>query len=263
MARTAARGRRGAQPASRVAGRDRRRVSALAVALRKLPAAHDGRQPGRPAACATGGLSRGREGVRGLHRRAHGALAAAAAGALHAQPGAGRGGLVGGHVRSHRGGARGSPTTTTPGKCGRRPAAIRRNRPPPELPTVRISGEEMWTRHAPHPPAPPPAQPQAAAAPVRVEAAQEGEVSGRVGQPVERHGHLLLPARGPGDRRLRPLPEEEGQEHPLGRARARRAVHHLDPGRHRHARDHPQLVRGTDLRPPVPEDPAARWARWW
>ena len=44
---------------------------------------------------------------------------------------------------------------------------------------------------------------------------------------------------------------------------ARRAVHHVDAGRHRHARDHPQLARRQDLRAPVPEDLRAKWARWW
>ena len=36
--------------------------------------------------------------------------------------------------------------------------------------------------------------------------------------------------------------KHKGQEHPFRRARARGAVHHLDPGRHRHARDHSQMV---------------------
>ena len=40
-----------------------------------------------------------------------------------------------------------------------------------------------------------------------------------MGQPVERRRHLLLSAGRPGDRRLRPLSEEEGQEHSFRGAR--------------------------------------------
>ena len=57
--------------------------------------------------------------------------------------------------------------------------------------------------------------------------------------------------------------EEEGQGHPLRGTRAHQAVHHLAAGRHRPARDHPQLVRRQDLRAPVSEDLTAKWARWW
>ena len=53
-------------------------------------AADDRRRPDRPPPRAARRLPRGGEGVRGQHRRAHRALAAAAAGALHPQPGAGR-----------------------------------------------------------------------------------------------------------------------------------------------------------------------------
>ena len=67
-----------------------RRISVPAVALRELPRPDDRCQPDRPPARATGRLPRGREGVRGQHRRAHRALAAPPAGALHAQSGAGR-----------------------------------------------------------------------------------------------------------------------------------------------------------------------------
>ena len=134
-------------------------------------------QPHRPAPRATGRLPRGRKGVRSLHRRAHRPLAAAPAGPLYAQPGAGR--------RTNSRPACSTwpwrraawPTTTTPGRCGRRPAAIRR-RTTASRPGHRAHlGRRDVDGHAPHPPPPPLAQPQAAPAPLRIEAAQEGEDS--------------------------------------------------------------------------------------
>ena len=62
---------------------------------------------------------------------------------------------------------------------------------------------------AAHPAAP--AAPQAAAEAHRPQAAQEGKGSRRVGQADQRRRDLLLSAGGPGDRGLRPLPQEEGQ----------------------------------------------------
>ena len=90
LARLLARGRRAVQSAPRIAGRDLRRVSAAPVALRTVSAADDGRQPDRPPARPTRGLSGGRKGIRSQHRRTPGPLAAAPAGALLPQPGAGR-----------------------------------------------------------------------------------------------------------------------------------------------------------------------------
>ena len=91
MARAPARRRRAAQSASRVAGRDHcSSIRTCSSATSSFAALMTDADADRPAARATGGVPRGREGVRGQYRRAHGALAAAPAGALHAQPGAGR-----------------------------------------------------------------------------------------------------------------------------------------------------------------------------
>ena len=81
---------RAAQSASRLAGRDSARISGPAVALREFPRPDDRCQPDRPPPRAARRFPRGREGVRGEHRRADRALAAAPAGALHAQSRAGR-----------------------------------------------------------------------------------------------------------------------------------------------------------------------------
>src|SRR5262249_43041967 len=70
-------------------------------------------------------------------------------------------------------------------------------------------------RHPAYPAPPPLAQHQTAPASSRPKAAQEGEVPGRMGQPAERHQHLLLPARRSGGGRLRTFSEEEGEEHPF------------------------------------------------
>ena len=57
-----------------------------------------------------------------------------------------------------------SPTTTTPGTSGRPPAAIRRRSIESDLPDRANLRRRGLDRHAPHPPAPPPAQHQAEAA---------------------------------------------------------------------------------------------------
>jgi hypothetical protein len=94
---------------------------------------------------------------------------------------------------------------------------------------------------APAHPASPAASQTAHAAPGD-QAPQEGIHSRRMGSPDQWRRHLFLSAGGSGHRRLRPLPQEEGQGAALRRARARRAVHYVHPGRHRHPRDHPQLA---------------------
>ena len=124
-----------------------------------------------------------------------------------------------------------------------------------DLATVRISGEEVWIdtrrirlrRRLP--------STKQKLRPYGLKPRKKEKFPGRMGQPVERRRHLLVSARRPGHRGLRPLSQEEGQEHPLRGARARGALHHVDSGRHRHARDHPQVVRKAHLRAPVPEDP--------
>ena len=124
-------------------------------------------------------------------------------------------------VRSHRGRARHGGRQLRLGSLGSGRRAIRRRRPQATCMTVRDLRRGGLARHPKHPPAPAPAQHQAALASRRPQAAQEREVPRRVGQPVERQRHLLLPARRPGGRRLRPLPEEKGQEHPLARSASR------------------------------------------
>ena len=244
----------GLQSAPRQPGRNHRRVSGPAVALRELPRADGRHQPDRPAARAAGGLPRGREGVRSSHGRAHRPLAAAAAGAVRTQSGAGRQRTLGRHLRPGRGGARGGRRQLRVGRLGNgQPVSAAANR---GRGVYREDyGRRSMDGHAPHPSAPPPSQHQAPHAPLRPEAAEEGEDSRRVGQPTERREHLLVSSGRPGDRRLRPLPETEREEHPFRGARAGRAVHHVDSGRDRHARDHSQVVRGPDLRAAVPEDP--------
>src|ERR1017187_7348120 len=245
--------RRTAQPASRVAGRDSARIPRASVALRDVSRTDDRCQPDRSPACATRRLARRRKGVRGQYRRAHRPLAAPPAGPLHAQSRPGRQRSVGRHLRSRRGrpryrrrqlrlgclGGRRALSAAAHGERSRHGAHLRRR---------------GLDRHAPHPAAPPPAQYQAETAPLWTQATQEGEVSRRMGQPVEWRRDLLVSPGRPDHRGLRTLPQEEGQEHSLRGTRARGAVHHPDSGWHRPSRDHPQVVRKAHLRAPVPED---------
>ena len=91
LARDAREGVEAAQSASRIAGRNLRRVSRNCSGVtRPTGKPMTRRQPDRPAPRPTRGLPRGRKGIRGQYRRAHRPLAAAPAGALLAQPGAGR-----------------------------------------------------------------------------------------------------------------------------------------------------------------------------
>ena len=161
----APRGRGVAASASRFAGRDRRRVSVPAVALRKFPSGDGGRQPDRPPARATRGLPRSGEGIRGQHRGAHGTLAAAAAGPLHAQPGAERKRTGGRHLRPHGGGARRGRRQLRLGRMGgRRPLSAAEDlRRPAQRPHLRRGDVARYT---PHPASPAPAQHQAAPAPL-------------------------------------------------------------------------------------------------
>ncbi|MGA2117434.1 MAG: hypothetical protein ABSH56_22065, partial [Bryobacteraceae bacterium] len=96
-------------------------------------------------------------------------------------------------------------------------------------------GRGHVARYPPHTAPPPPPQHQTPPSPLRSQTPPEGKISRRVGQPVERRQHLLLSARRPGHRRLRPISQVEGQKHPFRRARPRRAIHHLHSRRHRHA----------------------------
>ena len=153
------------------------------------------------------------------HRRARGPLAAPPAGPLHAAIWRWRDHALTPGYSTWPSRRAASWTTTTAGKSGRRPAAIRQQKTASDLETVQHLGRGSLARHQAHPAAPPPAQRQAAAASRRPEAAQEGEDSRRMGRAAGRQQHLLLSAGRPGDRGLRPLPEEERQEHSIGRAR--------------------------------------------
>ena len=166
-------------------------------------------------------VARRGEGPTRKHRRAAGALAAAAAGALHAQSGA---------CNRRPGGRRCSTspwrraqswTTTTAGTSGRPP-----NRYPPQkaesdLETVNLSGEEVWLNTRRNAAAAAAAQPKQRLRPAGSKPRKKEKFPGEWARADRRQRHLLLSARGPGDRGLRPLPPEEGQEHSLGRARAR------------------------------------------
>ncbi len=89
------------------------------------------------------------------------------------------------------------------------------------LETVNLSGEEIWfntkklrlRRRLP--------RPKQRLVPRELNRAQEGKVRGRVGAADRRHRHLLLSARGSGDRRLWPFPEEKSQEHAVGESARR------------------------------------------
>ncbi len=122
-----------------------------------------------------------------------------------------------------------------------------------DIRTENLSGEEVWLQHAPVAAAAPAAASQTAPAAGESQDAEEGEAARRVGRAARRQCDLFVPARGPRDRGLRPFPQAEGTQHRLRGAGTRRAVHDDDPRRHRHPRDHPQLARAQDLRPPVPE----------
>ena len=86
-------------------------------------------------------------------------------------------------VRHVGGRTRRSSTTTTDGKSGNRRIAIRRSARTQRSRNLNLSAEEVW-RDAKNPAAPPPAALQAKAPSQRLKQAQEGEVAGRVGQPV-------------------------------------------------------------------------------
>ena len=57
--------------------------------------------------------------------------------------------------------------------------------------------------------------------------------------------------------------KKKAKAHAFRGARARGAVHHVDSGRHRHPRDHPQLASAQDLRSPGRTGWRAKSARWW
>ena len=221
------------------------------------------RQAGRPAQGPIRASARGREGLREGHRRARGALAAAAARrATRATWRSFRGDLAAGlfdltvAARSIVDDNYGWDVWETAGKYPPQKAES-------DLETVNLSGEEVWLntrkirlrRRLP--------KPKQRLRPAGLKPQEEGEVPRRVGAADRRQRHLLLSARGHRGRRLRALPAEEGQEHPLGRARAHGAVHHLGARRNRPARDHSQLAREQDLRARSSTRSRAKWVRWW
>ena len=105
------------------------------------------------------------------------ALAAADAGALHAQSGADRGQICVPASSIWRWRRARSWTTTTAGKCGRPPTAIRRSRSASDLKTVADLGRRVWLNTKQDAPAPAASPHQAAAETRRPQAAQEGESS--------------------------------------------------------------------------------------
>ena len=123
-----------------------------------------------------------------------------------------------------------------------------------DLKTVQISGEEVWLdtkrirlrRRLP--------SVKRRLRPVGLKPRKKEKFPGEWASAVGWQQHLLLSARRSGHRGLRAFPEEEGQEHSIGRARAHGAVHHVAAGWHRSARDHSQLARGQDLRAAVSEN---------
>jgi hypothetical protein len=123
-----------------------------------------------------------------------------------------------------------------------------------DLPTVRISGEEVWIdtrrirlrRRLPNT--------KQRLRPYGLKPRKKEKFPGEWASQLNGAGICSYPPEDLIIEDYGRLPQEEGQEHPLRGARARRAVHHLDSGRHRPARDHPQVVRRPHLRAPVPED---------
>ena len=123
------------------------------------------------------------------------------------------------HLRSDRRGALGRRRQLRLGSLGDgRPLSAPESGERPARP-CKISGEEVWLdtkkmrlrRRLP--------STKRRLRPVGLKPRKKEKVSRRVGQPAQWQQHLLLSAGRSGDRGLRPLSQEEGQEHSFRRAR--------------------------------------------
>ena len=190
------------------------------------------------------------EDVQEEHRRGSGALAAAAARQVHPQSGHDRRASTAGVFDMSRRRARyrrrqlrlgslggGEPVSRAARGIGSRDASISRPKKSGSIPDAMRS-------------APPSARFKQRLRPSALKQRKKEKYPGEWAKQLNGEFDLLVSSGGSGHRELRPVPEAEGEEHSVRGARARRAVHNLAAGRHRHSRDDPQLARREDLRAP-------------
>ena len=106
-----------------------------------------------------------------------------------------------------------------------------------------ISGEEVWLDTQTHAPAPPPARPSSGCSPYGLKPRKKEKFPGEWASQLNGDAICSYPPEDLVIEDYGRFLKKKGKSM-LSEERVRvRAVHHLDSGRHRHARDHPQLAR--------------------
>ena len=192
-----------------------------------------------------------------------GALAAAHDRALHAQSGAHERRSGGRTSTIWRWRRAPSSTTTTAGKSGRWRTAIWRSRRRSDLETVRLSAGEIWIntkrlrirRRLP--------RPKQRLKPAGLKPRKREKFPGEWARQTTGDAICSYPPEDLVIEEYGRFLKTESQGDAVRRARPRGAVHHFDPGRHRHPRNHSQLASAQDLRAARRTGWRAKSARWW